>query len=111
MLYLEQSWDVFDAWCLVRGIDTVGLTSRRFIALLLTHLTEGADRERHERFMADLERIGTDIIEGRHQAPPIPDVAPPPGWKSDEENWAGIQAFLGTMHTTKKGVNDARAAR
>jgi hypothetical protein len=20
---------------------------------------------------------------------------PPPGWKSDEENWAGIQAFLG----------------
>jgi hypothetical protein len=26
---------------------------------------------------------------------PSNDVRPPPGWKSDEENWAGIQRFLG----------------
>jgi len=111
MLYLERSWDTFDAWCLTRGVDTGALTSRRLVALTLAHLTEGADRERQEKFMADLERIGNDVIEQRHLETPIPDAAPPPGWKSDEENWAGIQAFLGTMRTTKKGVSDAGSAR
>ena len=31
--------------------------------------------------------------------------APPVGWKSDEENWRGIQGFLGQMGTVKGAVS------
>lgn len=30
---------------------------------------------------------------------------PPPGWRSDEANWVGIQNFLGQMGKAKKAVS------
>jgi hypothetical protein len=106
LLYLEREWDAFDTWCLTRGIDADGLTSRRLVNLTIAHLTDGLERERAETFIGDLERIGNRLLEPA-TAPPIPDSAPPPGWKSDEENWANIQATLGQMGTIGKAVNRA----
>lgn len=106
MLYLTEEWDSFDAWCLVRGIDADALTSRRLVALTVMQLTEHLEKERADTLLADLERIGNGILENTPvPPPPIPEVAPPPGWKSDNENWANIQGFLGQMGTTKKAVN------
>ncbi len=106
MVYLTQDWDTFDTWCCLRGIDADTLTSRRLVALTLAHLTEGAERDRVEAFLADLERTGNNILHpSSPEAAPIPEVAPPPGWKSDAENWAGIQGFLGQAGTIKKAVS------
>lgn len=109
LTYLTDRWDVFDEWCLLRGIDSDALTGRRLVILAVTHLTEGLDKERTASFLADLERIGNNILDPQPtEEAPIPDVAPPPGWKSDSDNWAGIQAALSGMGSMKKAVSRGR---
>jgi hypothetical protein len=105
MAYVTEEWDTFDTWCLARGLDTDTLTSRRLVNLTVAHLTEGLDAERVRDFLVDAERIGRRFFEP--EEPPIPDAAPPPGWRSDEENWANIQKALGQMATIDKGVSRA----
>lgn len=105
MLYLADDWDTFDTWCLQRGIDAETLTSRRLTNLVITHLSEGADRESKDKFLAELERIGRNIIDPKAEVPLIPDAKPPPGWKSEADNWAGIQAALGGMGMIKGGIH------
>jgi len=104
MAYVTEEWDAFDTWCLGRGVDTNTLSARRLVNLVVAHLTEGLDEERVRAFLDDAERIGRRFFEPLEEAP-IPDAAPPPGWRSDEENWANIQATLGQMSTIGKAVN------
>jgi hypothetical protein len=106
MVYLTQEWDSFDTWCLSRGIDADALTSRRLVNVAWAHLTEGLDEEHTNRVAVEAERIGNRFLEGiSDESSPIPDVAPPPGWRSDEDNWANIQGALAQMGTLNKGVN------
>jgi len=108
MAYVTEDWDAFDTWCLARGLDTDTLTSRRLVNLVVAHFTEGLDAERVRAFLEDAERIGRRFFEPTMpDDAPIPDAAPPPGWKSDEENWRNIQATLGQMQTIDKAVNRA----
>lgn len=106
MLYLTEEWDSFDAWCLLRGIEADVLTSRQLVTMVTACLTEGLDKERRAAFLEDLESIGRRLLDrAPAEEQPIPDAAPPPGWKSDRDNWAGIQAALGGMSTMKKAVS------
>jgi len=107
MAYVIEEWDTFDTWCLGRGIDIDTITGRRLVNLAVARLTEGLDAERTKSFLDDAERIGNQLLEQRAEEAPIPDAAPPPGWKSDEENWRNIQATLGQMATIDKAVNRA----
>jgi hypothetical protein len=106
LAYVTEEWDTFDTWCLSRGVDTGTLSARRLVNLTVAHLTDGLDPERVRVFLDDAERIGRQFFEPPAE-PPIPDAAPPPGWRSDEENWRHIQATLGQMSTIGKAVNRA----
>lgn len=109
MVYITEEWDAFDTWCLARGLDTGTLSARRLVNLTVAHLTEGLDAERVRTLLADAEKVGQRFFEPPvPDDTPIPDAAPPPGWKSNEENWANIQATLGQMRTIDKAVNHGR---
>jgi len=102
MLYLMQDWDEFDTWCLFRGVDTSTLSSRRLVNLTIAHLAEGRDRA---ALLAELEPIGDSLLHRTPISSHGKPEAPPPGWKSDEANWAGIKSFLGSMGAVKGGIS------
>jgi hypothetical protein len=106
MLWVAEEWDDFDTWCLLRGIDADSLPARRLVNMACACLTEGLEKDRVTALFSEFERIGSGLIERRKPEPsPIPDAAPPPGWKSDEENWAGVQAALAQMGTIGGAVS------
>jgi hypothetical protein len=102
MIYLTQDWDEFDTWCLFRNVDAHTLSSRRLVNLTVAHLAEGRDRN---ALLAELEPIGDSLLRRSPISTTGKAEAPPPGWRSDEANWAGIQTFLGSMGTVKGGVS------
>lgn len=104
MLWLDDSFDEFDIWCLRQGLEFSSLTSRRLIALVYEYITIGLDKEAIQNLEYQLEDIGRKIFD-----PPAPDeVQPPDWWVPEERNWNNIQAFLGTASTIEGAVSQVK---
>lgn len=108
MLHLMDRWDDFDLWCMMRGIDTVELNSRRLVNLAWASFTEGLDQARLSSLEEEIERAGRGVLfpeERLVEKPSGKKAVPPPGWKSDEANWKAAQAFIGQMSQVKGAMS------
>lgn len=109
-------WQDFDGWCVVKGIDPLELSSRRFINLALWFMREGLDEEARKKLQVELDKaayvphpfwkvfwalgpMSTVKLRPRPANQPAekptnkitgwtkPEGWTPPGWKSDAENY------------------------
>lgn len=112
-----SEWRFFDGWATSSGIDLFKVSCPRYMNLILHYLTKDADAEGRKKFEEILEEIeseiefkkakalepvyeetenaeGIKIVKSNYawQAPP---GWTPPGWQSDEDNMANIQALMG----------------
>lgn len=123
-----EQWDEFDIWCLRQNIESSTLTARRMMHLAWVFFTEGAPKDKQQEFLIKSEQIGESIMtfhvkrkreqtaktiatQGRPKRTKLEDVTPPPGWKSDEQNYAGIQAMLGMMSNVKGAVSKGKEVK
>lgn len=108
MIYLTDRWDEFDGWCLMQGVETRELTSRRLVTLAGLHVLTVVDPARLPTLEDELNVIGEMLLhpeKAKVETPSGKRRMPPPGWKSDDQNWAAVQGFLGQVSGVKGAIS------
>lgn len=121
-----SEWRFFEGWATASGIDLFKISCPRFMNLIFHYLTKDADAEGRKKFEEILGEIESEIIYNKgkvlERTDPDPETedkkviqsnyswqAPPgwtpPGWQSDEENMASIQALMGPQIVGNKTIN------
>lgn len=121
-----SEWHYFEGWATSQGTDLFTISCPRYINQILHYLTKDTDAEGRKKFEETLEEIeseieykkakaqepvfseteteeGIKIVQSNYawQAPP---GWTPPGWQSDDQNMANIQALMGPQIVGNKTV-------
>lgn len=104
-------------------MDPLELYSRRLIHFGWEFLTKGLAPEQKTEIFEEFDGIGKKLL--KKTPPPKKvikvkkdgtkavkhEVAPPPGWKTDEQNYAAIQGMLGMLGTVKGAVSQQKEVK
>ena len=115
---MSHEWDEFDTWCIFKNVDSFSLYSRRLVNVSWEYLTRTLNEEQKKSFLHSITDVGNGLLKKERKIKTVTRLnkkgekvekkqiaAPPPGWKSDKENYANIQGFLGMMGNVSKAVH------
>lgn len=100
-------WAEFDGWCCARGIDPLELPSRRLVNLIRYFIMEPLTEEGRaevDRALSSMtaKPAPVPVSTGQGLRLKMPVGWTPPGWKSDEENYAQTRTVMGLTAKVNK---------
>jgi len=114
MIWALENWQEFDAWCCVKNIDPLELSSYRLYNLVLYHLQEGKDEEglndlesRFRRFdnikhplhdlLVKMTKPNKKKIKVVEEPPETKHAFIPSWWRGDAQNYVVAKSVMKTL--------------